>query len=261
MRGFLEKFFRYYQYPNDEGILGLPEPFQDGLGQGAFSDWRHFAWMGITILLSVLLYQVFKRNKDVGRKTMIVLVIIMFMIRLINQSVRAGIGAEDPAFRAFPFHLCTVMTFVLPIIVVFNMRSLKTAVYTLSMMGGIITIIIGDYFDDGFMTFSTIEGMWAHTVLILIPIIDIAIGGFKLEFKKSWTVIVGMVILLIWATIANEIFFKNYDTNYMYLKKNGLPGNIGGDLYFLIYVVIFFILFAVIYAVPSVYRKYRKIGG
>ncbi len=254
---FIRKFFGYYQYENEEGVLGLPEPFKDELGQGAFSDWRHFVFIILVVLLCAILYQVFKRYKSAGIRTVFVLSIMMFTVRVINQVARAIMGAENPALRAFPFHLCTVMSFLLPLVVIFNWKKLKTPVYTLSMMGGIITIILGEYFENQFLTFSALEGMSAHTILVLIPIIEIATGEFKFEFKKAWTVFIAMVILMLWATLANEVFFRGYDTNYMYLKENGLPDNLGGDVYFLIYVVIFLLMFSIIFGIPSLYRKIK----
>lgn len=249
MKEFLHKFFGYYH----GDTIG---PYNDYLGKGAFLDWRHYVWMIAVIALCVASYRIFKRRPLLGKRVIKILVIILFTVRLINQIFRAAIGAEVPAWRAFPFHLCTMMTFIMPLVVIFDWKKLKTAVYTLGIMGGIVTIIMGEYFNNLFLSFADIEGMWAHTVLILVPLIDIAIGNFKFEFKKAWTVIAGGLILILWATLANEVFFKAYDTNYMYLKRNGLPGDIGGAYYFLIYIVIFFIMLGLIFGIPTVYRRY-----
>jgi hypothetical protein len=125
------------------------------------------------------------------------------------------------------------------------------------MMGGIVTILNGDYFDNLFLNFAALEGMIAHTVLILVPIIDISVGRFRLEWKKVWTVFAGLGVLMLWGTLANEVFFKAYDPNYMYLRHNGLPGNFGGDFYFLIYGAIFALFLSLIFGIPSLYRHHR----
>ena len=130
MKDFLHKFFGYFNYDG-----GSPEPFRDNLGKGAFSDWSHFAWAVLVIAVCILCYQLFKRKPKVGKIVVKVLVALLFTVRFINQIYRASIGAEVPAWRAFPFHLCTVMTFVLPIVAFFNIKKLKTPVYTLAMMG------------------------------------------------------------------------------------------------------------------------------
>lgn len=250
---FFRKFFGYF---TDE--YGNVSPYKSGGGLGAFVDFRHYLWMILTVIFAVLLYRLFKRYQKAGKITVMVLLASLFLVRFTNQLIRAIIGAEVPAWKAFPFHLCTVMTFMLPIVYYLKLNKLKEAVYVLSMMGGIITIIVGDYFDDTFMTFSTLEGMSAHTILLLVPIIEIALGNFKLEYKNVWKVLVGIIVLLIWATLANEVFFKGYDNNYMYLKKNGLPGNLGGDYYFLIYVLIILIMLNMIYGFPTLYRYFNK---
>lgn len=254
--GFFQKFFGYFK---DE--YGNVSTYKSGGGLGAFVDWRHYAWMILVIILAIFLYRLFKKHPKAGKITVTALLASLFSVRFIHQIIRAIIGAEVPAWKAFPFHLCTVMTFMLPIVYFLNLKKLKEAVYVLSMMGGIITIIVGDYFDDTFMTFSTLEGMSAHTILLLVPIIEVALGNFKLEYKNIWKVFVGIIILLIWATLANEVFFKGYDNNYMYLKKNGLPGNLGGDYYFLIYVLIFLVMINMIYGFPTLYRYFSNKKG
>lgn len=252
MKDFFHRFFGYFTYD------WAPEPYRDNLGKGAFEDWRHFAWIAIVVILSFVVYQLFKKKPKFGQIVTKVLVSGLFMVRLTNQIFRASIGAEIPAWKAFPFHLCTVMTFVLPLVVVFNIKKLKTPVYTLSMMGGLITIIMGDYFDNRFLTFASLEGMSAHTLLFLVPLMEVATRNFKLEFKKAWTVVVGLLVLILWGTLANEVFFKGTNSNYMYLKENGLPGNIGGDYYLVVYAAIFFFFFALIFGIPTLYRKVKK---
>lgn len=251
--GFFQKFFGYFKDEN-----GNVSPYHSGGGAGAFVDWRHYAWMIIVIILSIGLYRLFRKYPKAGKITVSVLLASLFSVRFINQTVRAFIGAEVPAWKAFPFHLCTVMTFTLPIVYFFKLNKLKDAVYVLSMMGGFVTIILGDYFDDLFMTFSTLEGMSAHTILFIVPIIEIALGNFKLEYKNIWKVCVGMLVLIGWATLANDVFFKGYNNNYMYLKENGLPGNLGGNYYFLIYIAIFVVMINVIYGIPTLYRYILK---
>lgn len=249
---FFEKFFGYVYDVNGNYV-----PYFDNMGGGAFSDWRHFFWIFASIALCFGLYFLFKKYKKAGVITVYVLVILLLATRTINQIVRASIGAEIPAWRALPFHLCTTMTFLLPLTILFKWDKIKTPIYVLSMMGGIITIIIGDYFDSSFMTFSTLEGIIAHTILLVVPIIEIATNRFRLEYKNAWQVVFGILILIVWATLANDYFFADYNTNYMYLKKNGLPGNLGGDYYFFIYIAIFMLMWSLIFGLPTLTRKLK----
>jgi uncharacterized membrane protein YwaF len=250
MIDFLKKFFIYSS--SEES----PSLYSDTLGEGSFGI-RHFLWMGLVILLGFLLYRFFKKYPVAGKKYVLIMAFLLFTTRLIHQFVRGAIGVEVPWTEAFPFHMCTVLTFVLPIVALFDIKVLKTPVYVLSIMGGIITILLGDYFDSRFMNFGALEGMSAHTLLILIPIVEIAIGRFSINFKESWKVILGILILMGWATLANEVFFKDYNPNYMYLRENALPFGDEGNFFFF-YALIFLCFFGGIFGIPHLYRMLKK---
>lgn len=248
---FFELFFGYFS----DGPGDPPSQYWDGLGQGAFVDWRHYAWMVLVVVLSIVGYQIAKRKQKLGNILVFCLASALFITRLVHQTYRGITGVEVPWFGALPWHMCTVLTFVLPLVIVFDIKPLKQAVYVLSIMGGIITILVGDYFVDLFLPFSAVEGISAHTLLVVLPIMEIGLGHFRLELKKYWQVLVGMVVFMGWATLANEVVFKGYDPNYMYLRHNGLPGDIGGQNYFLIYIAIFLLFSASIYGLPFLYKR------
>ncbi|MDP3129996.1 MAG: YwaF family protein, partial [Bacillota bacterium] len=188
-------------------------------------------------------------NPKVERKVVLFAVIALFLIRFTNQTVRAAIGVEQPWTQAFPFHMCTVLTFVLPLSIVFDWKAIKTPVFVLSIMGGVITALLGDYFGDRFLTFFAFEGMTAHSLLIVVPIFEIAAGRYKLDLRDCWKVFAGILILMGWAMLANLVFYPSTGANYMYLMENALPfGNERN--YFLFYILIFLFFFAVIYAGP-----------
>ena len=249
---FIERFFGYFSdFPGDP-----PSQIWDGLGQGAFEDWRHFAWMALVIVLSVAGYQFAKHRPKAAKIVMFSFAIALFTVRLVHQTYRGIAGVEVPWFSAFPWHMCTVLTFVLPLVIVFDIKPLKQAVYVLSIMGGIITVLVGDYFVDLFLPFSAVEGISAHTLLIVLPFMEMGLGRFTLKIEKFWQVLIGTFVFMAWATLANEVIFKGYDTNYMYLRHNGLPGDLGGDGYFLVYIGIYLLFATAIYGFPMLYSKW-----
>jgi uncharacterized membrane protein YwaF len=252
---FFQKFFLYYE------SNGSYTSYSDQLGSGAFVDIRHYLWLILIPLIAVIGYQFFKKYPKAGKMIVMVLAVSLFTFRLGHQTARAILGVENPWTQAFPFHMCTVLTFLLPLTIVFKWKKIETPVYVLAMMGGIITALMGDYFSSQFMNMYTLEGMSAHTLLILLPIYQISLGRFKLEFKNSLSVVIGVLILMGWATLANEVFYVGLDPNYMYLRHNGLPGDLGGEYYFLIYTGIFFIFFGLIFGIPESYRKLNQKPG
>ncbi len=59
-----------------------------------------------------------------------------------------------------------------------------------------------------------------------------------------------------WAMFGNKVLLTSSDPNFMYLERNGLPGDIGGKYYFLIYVAIFFFIYACIF-MPIIFYRHR----
>ena len=245
---FLIDFFLYV--PDGNGGYSI---YSDNLGEGAFG-YRHLLWMAAVVFLVFLMYGWAKRHPAGARRFVIVFSILLFGTRLTHQIVRAVLGVENPWTQAFPFHMCTVLTFVMPVVAAFDLKSIKAPVFVLGIMGGVITILNGDYFGSRFLNFGALEGMSAHMLLILIPVAEMGSGRFRLRFSESWKVIVGILVLMGWATLANRVFYKGLDANYMYLEHNALP--FGNDTNFrLFYVLIFGFFFGCLYGLPPLFRS------
>ncbi len=247
---FSDKFFKFY--PDQTGEL---MPYSDGLGAGAYADWRHILWIVATPVLGYLLYQFFKSRKELGKTAVLTAAISLLILRIGFQLSNITFAGHEPAWRFIPFHLCAIMGFVMPVVAIFQIEKLKMPIYVIGMMGGIATVAFGDYFVSSFLAFEYVEGIIAHTLLIFIPIIEISIGRFKLEIKKSWPIFVVMPVLILWAFIGNQVFFKSQGTNYMFLNESGFPNGFGGSYYFAIYVLLFFLVYIAIFIPPEIYRK------
>ena len=234
-----EKFFGYFK--DAEGNL---EQFNDGLGNGFF-DIRHLLWIIFTIIIIVILLKASKKHKEEVNKFCRGVLIFMFFQRLINQLVRTILMVEHPFWRAiFPIHLCSIMIYLLPIVVTFDIKKLKKPVYFFSVLGGVITIIDGDYFSSLFMPFGTIEGIFAHTVITVASITLMHNAKEHFEYKDVATISKMIVVFALWATMFNMILLRiGQHPNYLYLVRNMLP--FGGKYFVYIYLIILvFLIFS-----------------
>lgn len=249
---FFEKFFGYFK--SADGTL---EPYSDGLGHG-FMDIRHLLWIIITIAIVIILIKLSKKHKKDVNKFCKGILIFMFVQRLINQIVRAVLMIENPFWRALtPAHLCTIMIYLLPIVVVFDIKKIKKPVYFFSVLGGIITILDGDYFGSLFMPFGTLEGIFAHTVITTTAITLMHNEKEHFNLKDVKLIYFMMAIMTLWATSINMILLHmGHGPNYMYLVRNMLP--IGGKYFVYIYLVIFTIIVFATYILNNLKKK-RKV--
>jgi uncharacterized membrane protein YwaF len=216
--------------------------------------------MILVAVLCIVLYQVFKRHPIAGRRFVLICLIGLFCLRLTNQIIRASVGAEVPILRALPFHMCNILCFLFPIVYIFHLKKLLEPVCVLSIMGGMIAVLVStDYFNNQFLTFHRVESMIAHTILLLVPLILLAVGDLKLHLKNIWQPFALILIMTLWALFGNEVLFKGYDTNYMYLRENGLPDDLGGKYYLWVYIAIYFIFLLAIYRIPPAYSKIKRL--
>jgi uncharacterized membrane protein YwaF len=252
MADFLRKFFGYYPNPEYEGRMMA---YNDGLGGGTFGDIRHLIVALVTIGLCVGSYHLFKRYKRAGRITVLVLCAYMFTVRLINRIVQAIVHTDfSPWMAIIPFHLCSIMSYLLPLTVFFRWEKIKTAVYVSGLIGAVVNLVLSDDYGSLFIPFTPLESMWVHITLLLVPVIHIATGDFRLEWKKFWHVVLTFCIVAGWSALANWVFFKEYDTNYFYIAKNALPGNIGGDFYIFVYLALFAVFLTAVFGPPELTR-------
>lgn len=248
----LKRFFLYFR--DDEGYL---VQYNDMMGKG-FTDIRHLIWIIITILLVVLFIKLSKKYKDQVVRFFRVVLVFMFIQRLAHQIVRAVIMVESPFWRALtPAHLCTMMIYLLPIVVIFNIEKIKKPVYFFSVLGGVITILDGDYFSSIFMPFGTIEGMFAHTVLVVSSITLMYIEKEHFNLNDVKKIYIMMAIMTLWSTSLNMLLlYLNpvYDPNYLYLVKNMLPVEMGKYFIF-IYLLVFTIIVSLTYLFNNLRNK------
>jgi hypothetical integral membrane protein (TIGR02206 family) len=251
---FINKFFGFFDYGG-----GSLEQFSDHLGHGT-SDIRHFIWIGLTILLIIAIFIIKKKKtNDKIFKVLKVLLAIMFLTRLARQVQAAMLGVESPYWRAiFPIHLCSIMIYLLPIVVLFDLDKIKKPVYFLCILGGTITILDGDYFDSLFMTFGTIEGMYAHTLILLASIFLLKYENKRFSLKDYIKSLIGITMIALWATVFNIILGVYYTgSNYLYLVHNMLP--IGGNYFVYLYFLIYIILLSIFYFCLNIKHKQEMI--
>ena len=248
----IDKFVGYFKEED-----GKFRQYYNGTVPNPLLDPRQIVWVIATPIIGFFLYRYFYFHQSRARKTVVVLSVILLVSKA-GEHVIAVIFGREPIMKIFPYHLCSFTGFAIPLVALFNIKKLKLSIYTLGLMGGVVTMLLGDSFASRFVTVYVLISVLGHTLIILIPLIEHATGEYQFELKKSWTIVPILLLTMIWATAANRIFFKNTDSNYMYLEKSGFPGGFGGQYFFLLYILVFSALYAVLFIPPAIRRR-RKL--
>ncbi len=249
----LEKFFGYFKYED-----GLFAHYKDDGVSDPYTDYRQLLWIVIMPFLVWAVYKYFINRQVQAKRWVIGLSIALIISRVYENSAEVIFGREDILWL-FPYHMCGISSFAVPIVALFNIKKLKLPIYTIGIMGGIITVLIGETFTSSFTTFYALQSVFMHTLLIIIPVIEHARGEFRFDIKQSWTIFPIMLLFISWAAIGNRIFFAGDNTNFMYLDESGLPGGFGGSYYFGVYIIIFIIMYSLFF-VPPWFRQRKKLN-
>jgi hypothetical protein len=119
------------------------------------------------------------------------------------------------------FQLCGVMNILLPIVIWFDIKPLKTFTFSTSILGGLavvfypVTVLFGDPF---IITMPMIRSAVVHFFLIFIPLFLIYRGDVKIKGKNWYQVAIGILSVAAWAMFGN--LFIDSEANNMYLMVN-----------------------------------------
>lgn len=195
---------------------------------------HHLVYLLINIGLFVVLFTFLKRQTKKRQDYFInVALILILVLKYLGEALFIYEYYNiDPAYSSYPhpfwdintffsFQLCGVMNIVLPIVIWFDIKPLKTFVFATSILGGLavifypVTVLFGAPYQ---ITLPIIRSSVIHFFLVLIPLFLIYRGDVVLDKKKWWQVAIGLISIGIWAMFGN-LFIDRYANN-MYLISN-----------------------------------------
>lgn len=206
---------------------------------------------GLTIVLFAFLLR--KKNQEYVNKKMKIIAFISLFIYLLNRLVRVYQGMS--VIEAFwPFYLCNVNTLLLSIYILFDIQKGKDFFVITGISGAVLAFIIPfGIFNDQYLTLNILDSVLSHYEIVAIPVILLSTKTYQLDIKKSWTVIVGL--LLVWVNVEFiQPLLTGNQVDYLFLDGT-LPFQIPG-------VNQFFIMFfsALVYVYFVYFLDYLYLG-
>jgi len=198
----------------------------------------------LIIFFFVLIFTNFilsKKYHTYANKLILICCIIMPISRIIRMIMEVSFELKTP-IEVLPFHLCHLMSFVIPITYFFKFKKAYPCVMFYGMLGGVMTFLFGDYYAYNVLNFYDIESIILHVMLALVATSSYAKGDFKFELNNIHYIPFFLILLSGWASIGNYLC----NQNYMYIKENGLPFKLPGHFlltYILIAIIVFFLMY------------------
>ncbi len=199
---------------------------------GLFDVWHFlylFVILGGAISLSFIFHGKSKEARDKLLKVMAYLTIGFyiadFFIMPLSDSYN-GIGIDK-----LPFHICTLMGVMVPF-AQFNKRfaPIKKVIVILSIASSLMWMCYPGSALGGEPPFSYIifQTFMFHGFLFTWGVLSLTIGEVKLEIGKIWQELCGIIVILLWSGLGNNIYdnqnwFFTKESIFDFLPDNVMP--------------------------------------
>jgi len=203
-----------------------------------FFAWPHFLYLLLNIVLFIVLWHFLKRKSKITQKKIITIFLILilvlkyagdvlFIYEYYNVSPILSIYPHPfwDVDTFFSFQMCGVTNILLPLTIWFNIKPLKEFVFISSILGGIavilfpVTVLYGHPY---VVTLPILRSTLVHFFLLFIPLFLINQGDYKLSGKRWKQVVIGIVLLALWALFGNLLI--DIGDNNLYLMTNPFLG-------------------------------------
>ncbi len=193
---------------------------------GLFDQW-HFMYLfiiiGGTILLSLLYSGKCEKSKEKVIRFFAYLTIGIyisdFFLMPLSDSFGYSIGIND-----LPFHICTIMATMVPFVQFSKkFKRIKTVIVTLSITSSLMWMCYPGSALGGQPPFSYIifSKFMFHGFLFCWGVLNLSLGAVKLQFKKIWHELIGILAILVWADLGNTLYGS--EQNWFFIEYSIFP--------------------------------------
>lgn len=229
---------------------------------------KHFIWIGLCVLFVVSM-SVFSYKKKISLKAssyiMVAICVISEVSKIMSNMLESTSGGRHLDPKCLPFHLCSLMIFVV-FYIAFGKeskckRTLINFIAVIGTLGSFCAIMIptnGVEFNDlgAYQCFVYHAGLMWYSLYLIIS--KEACLGFK-EYLSNLLMLLTLVFMEIYINSVLSI----YDTNFLYLTRppmNNLPYlnlNQGWYMYFLKLLLLGAFIIT-IFHLPFIIKKHKN---
>ncbi|MDR1003225.1 MAG: TIGR02206 family membrane protein [Oscillospiraceae bacterium] len=224
----------------------------------------HIIWIAVILLSIVILSIVYRKSDKKAKKAILISAGLALAVSEILRIVfHAAMGNLN--YDLMPLHLCGIAMLVCIFYPFKNIEFLGDFMYSTGLPGAVSALLFPNWTNYSAGTYFNFQSFFAHFIIVLIPILIIAGGDFKPNYKNLPKC--GLFLLIIAA--GNYFLNMKIMTNFMFLRYPspgsplvifeewlGNPGYIFGILITLLVVwLVLYLPFAVMQWVSGAKKK------
>jgi len=229
--------------------------FIDGFINGDFTyGFVHVTSVIIALIAIPVMVYLFKdKSSDYVYEKLRVFAIVTLVIYFIRRGLDVYNG-KDFLDAFWPFYLCNVNTIFISIFIIFKIRKGQEFFIITGMLGAVLMFVTPTgVFNDKYLTIYILDSVLSHYFIVIIPLVLLFSGTYKLDIKKSWQVFLGLFILLFNVEILQPLLV-NRQVDYLFIRGT-LPFTIDGvpQLIIMLLSIAFYIY--LVYGINYVIKK------
>ena len=240
-----------------EFLLNLFQ-FKGGPEITLFSIW-HIMYIvlivGSTIGAAFILKNKSEKTKRIVLSVLAIAAISAYIADFFLMPLNRTSGDID--IDKLPFHICTFVSVMIPF-AQFNSKakkgtSFREVVACLAIVSSLMYVTYpGSALGDiGTFSYKVVQTFLFHGLVFAWGVLSLTTGSVTLKFKNIWKPLIGILIIMAWATIGN---YSYADYNWFFLKTSIFPF-IPDQLMPLAVLSAVFAMCAIIYSIDLLVKK------
>ena len=199
-------------------FLDTVDTIESGMGFSAF-DSTHLCWLLFGLTFIVVLSLFYRKASVSVRRVIQITLTILLLIDEVFKHVMLLIGGNW-SVGYLPLHLCSINIFMITVYTFKPSQWLGNYLYTVCIPGALAALLFPTWTELPVNNFMHLHSFTVHILLAAFPVILMAGGDVKRNYKLIPKCLLLLVICAIPILIINFIL----DTNFMFLMY-AEPGN------------------------------------
>ncbi len=179
---------------------------ENGITIELFSIW-HFLY--IFLIIGAIVGAIFllkTKSQKTKQKTLKILIITTLVLYIVDFMLQPFVTRDNTLdIDKLPFHICTLMSIVGTLAQYSKNQNFKEVSVTMAMAGALMYLTYPGSALGGIAPWSykVIQTMVCHGMLLAWGVLSLTTGEVKLNYRKMWMPLVGVVCMALWAGLGN----------------------------------------------------------
>ncbi len=202
-----------------------------GLGKPYYTPYDlsiyHRIFLYFSLVIIPLLIYFFTRNAHIDKRKFVVVFIAIGTLTnfMCYYKYDTFLKPWD-----WPWHLCNIAMFIIPLVVIFNWKKLFYFTYFINVFGAVLSMLMPNY--DSYLTIfnPSISLFWAnHMVAYMMPLLCVALKLYDRPKIKEFFISMGWFALYYTIVLFLNPIFGAYghSTDYFFINSNFIADKLG----------------------------------